>query len=256
VRAGAAKTLNVAVLHAADRTDDARYVRAAVAAVGESLGRPINISDTVGSADWIFWLNDHQPSAEVMKRATEDGATLLVDAENSGGTTLQTSTSIETAEFSDGVALFRRTTPMPSSGVALWTDGFGMPLLTAARNGAGRRLSFFSRFHPDWNDLPRSSALPAALRPLLIGEDPSAKESGDERRVDNSQIRPSESRAATPEFQLASAAGIIDLHTLVWVLCLALFAAERVLSHRRASARRVERLRTDTQQEPAMAGHV
>jgi hypothetical protein len=129
----------------------------------------------------------------------------------------------------------------------LWTDGFGSPLLTIAQEGAGRRARFFSRFHPEWNELPRSSALAAALQPLLLASHlPLQNEPRDQRRADPSQGPPAHGAApqGAGETVLPPTAEIVDLHTALWIACIVLFAAERALSHRATAARRAEPIRS------------
>lgn len=248
--------LRVAIRHSAERAADANYVRAAIAAVSESSGSPISISDDIAGANWIVWLSDEPPPGDIVEQAMRRGATLLSDAENSDAT--QIATTIEADGLHVPVRLFRRAPPPADLGTTLWSDGSGAPLLTMVREGAGRRAHFFSRFHPEWNDLPRSSALAAALQPLLLGDDePRVQREQDQRRVDPSQGAPAEEATRTDarEIELPAMAEVFDLHTALWLACFALFAAERALSHRATAARRTKPSQTPVQREPALAEH-
>jgi hypothetical protein len=119
----------------------------------------------------------------------------------------------------------------------VWSDGFGVPVLTVKREGAGRHWRFFSRFHPDWNALPRSSALPAALRTILSAGAVPAEPTRDLRRADASQTAPAEG-SESPAIRLAPEAENIDLRDLISFACVGLFIVERVLSHRGTKAQR------------------
>ena len=225
------RQLRVALLAAAGRAEDARYVEAALRAVAETAGETVTFDADAATADWIIWLNDQPPPAEIVRAVTERGADLLSDAEGSDAVATPTT-------FGDPpVELSRRTTSKGDAGAAVWWDGFGVPLLTVKREGAGRHWHFFSRFHPDWNALPRSSALPAALRTILFAGEVRVEPTYDLRRADASQTAPGNG-SQSPAIRLTAEAENVDLRDLIWFLCIALFIVERVLSHRRSKAQR------------------
>ena len=233
-----ARPLSVAIVASADRADDARYVGAAVRAIGEVSGQLTTITDDASRADWVLWLNDDPVPENLVREVTSRGGDVLSDAENSGDAAIAQLSSIEAPALAGtSVPLFRRTPAEAGSRAAIWRDGFGSDLLTVESAGAGKRSRFFSRFHPDWNDLPRSSALAAALRPLLTGDGAPDDLHHDQRIADASQSRPAEADSARAESPaLLAAPEPVDLHTFLWLVCVALFALERVLSHRRFSA--------------------
>ncbi|HSH39184.1 MAG TPA: BatA domain-containing protein, partial [Chthoniobacterales bacterium] len=223
------QSLRVAIIHSADRAEDARYLRAAVRAVVEVSGRAISISDDAQRADWIFWLNDEPPPAEIVEQVRSRGATLLSDAENSRERSHPSVSTILGDALHEPVGLFRRV-PAVEPAVALWTDAHGTPLLSLTSEGNGRHLRFFSRFDPDWNDLPQSSALAVALRPLLLqpADEGLRDRQYDTRRADASQARPADKteQNAAPDVRLAAPAEVIDLHKTISLLCAVLFAVE------------------------------
>ena len=255
------KPLNIALLHAADRRDDARYLDAALRAAAEASGRDIVVGTDAARADWAVWLNDQPPPAELVAEVTSRGATLLSDAENSREQMLPVLTSIEADGLHERVALFRRVPPAAESGAVLWSDGFGTPLLLIEQQQSGRRLRFFSRFHPEWNDLPHSSALAAALQPLLLPREGAIRDVAqqDQRRADASQGPPADAASTTrgTSIRLPAPAETVDLHRALWLMCVALFALERVLSHlgrrTRPAARQTPTVATE---QPAYAEHV
>ena len=114
-------------------------------------------------ADWVFWLSAQPVPPAVAANAANllnDAATPVADT-TPGWIVPQPGT----AAPGPPVRLWQRTaTP---AGLAVWTDGFGQPLLTRTDETRGTRWHFASRFHPAWNDLPLSTALPVALRTLL-----------------------------------------------------------------------------------------
>jgi hypothetical protein len=200
-------------------------------ALAQTAGETVTFDADAATADWIFWLNDQPPPAEGVRAVTGRGADLLSDAEGSDAAATATTFGEPPVE------LLRRTTTNGETGATVWSDGFGVPVLTVKREGAGRHWRFFSRFHPDWNALPRSSALPAALRTILSARGIPVEPTHDLRRADASQTTPGEG-SQSPAIRLAREAENVDLRDLIWFLCLALFIVERVLSHRRPKAQR------------------
>ena len=252
------KAVSVAVVPGADRTEDANYIEAAVRALAETSATEINIIRDVAAADWVFWLNDEAPSADLLRDVMSRGATLLSDAEETRNAAVPVVTTINVEGLEDAVSLFRRIPPPRDAEATIWADGFGSPLLTLGVDGPGERWRFFSRFHPEWNDLPGSSALAAALRPLLLRSDNGRSPAGteDQRRADSSQSRPAKaSSAEAADLRIVPPPEQVDLHQLLWMLCVGLFVAERLLSHRKDSPAVAAPLANTEPAEPAFAEH-
>ena len=259
--AARAEPLVVDIIHSADRAEDARYLQAAIQAFGGVSGRStkVNVAGVEGSradgagGDWIFWLSDDPVPAQLESRATH----LVSDAENSrDAALLAPSRSIVSGSgvwAQDPLQLLRRVM-LPPTGTPVWRDSSGEPLLTVERLERGRHWRFGSRFHPAWNDLPRSSALPAALAALLSdARNESHVSPQDRRRADPSQGPPEQLAASSriSEPALPSVAERVDLHHLFWIVAVVLFGLERALSHRRAPAIASERSRA----APVLAEH-
>jgi hypothetical protein len=239
----AAVSQNVLVLRAPDREPDARYVAAALQAIGVTVDVQTFTSDTDATrADWIFWLNDDAVPERLKAEVTKRNADLLQDAEGSrDGAQPAVGSIVFDRPFADIQLLLR--TAATGAGVRVWSDSSGAPLLTIERVGRGKHWRFFSRFHPDWNELPRSSALPAALQTLLLAASPEPKI--DNRVADRAQAQPAE--GGSHSLTLA-ATERVDLQQLFWSLAVLLFAAERALSFRSApsaAARKSARVREE-----------
>jgi hypothetical protein len=224
--------LNVLVLHTADRIEDSRYVAAAMRAIGGVAVdlKPASEQINLTTAAWIVWLSDEPVPGSITSEVAKRGADLLQDAERSRDARDLPAADSIVLDGATTVALFRRSPPS-GTGASVWRDSFARPLLTVERAGAGRHWRFFSRFHPDWNDLPRSSALPAALRSLLIADEPDGVT--DLRRATPAQAAPAEA-ARKDEMQstLRGPAERIELKELFWTFAVLLFAIERALSYR------------------------
>ena len=246
--------LRLVILHDPDRAEDARSVEAAARAVAAVTGQALAINvlpaskDPISghsSADWLFWL-----SARPVPVALADGtANLVSDAEppprdapasTEGWIVAPPGTPGAAALGEASVRLWRRvptTLPLAADTATLWTDSHGDPLLTLQRTSHGPCWHFYSRFHPDWTDLPRTAALPAFMEDLLFP--PLAIPAGpahDLRLADPSQLSVSLSPTLANSPVPASPLRIngVDLHWPLWLLAAALFAVERLLSRRAA----------------------
>ena len=222
--------LGVLIVHGADRAPDARHVEAAVRAAAQVEGRAVNASfrtddpltgDTT-SFDWVFWLSA-RPVPPVW---TGGGANVI--SEEAGDATDAASWIVP------GTArLWRRTFPTgPMPGAPVWTDGFGQPLLTVAREARGWHWRFFGRFEPAWTTLVRGSAFPSWLRAWLF--EPAPVDPLDDRRLaDPSQCRTAESAPRHGDVTLQRAGDhFVDLHGPLWMMAAALFGLERFLASR------------------------
>jgi len=202
---------SVVVFADAARSDDARYVAAAVRAAGTLSGIPAIVStraaaaldeNSVRLADWIVWLSE-QALPDVVTRRLHDGATVLTDV---GGT----QQSMSRAAFEPDHA-------------PVWTDAAGDPLLTVTREGRGLRYRFHSRFSPTWSGLVLDPRFPEAVARLWIGPD-STRIERDDRPIALSQILPAyDQHRSAP----SAAAGARSLFLPLWLIAVGLFLLER-----------------------------
>jgi hypothetical protein len=218
------------------RTDDARYVVAAVRAVGSVSGISAIVSTrasaaadaaSVGSSDWIVWLSN-QPLADVVQQRLRAGATVLTDVGSMPSSATATRVTFEPlASRTSGV----RRSLERALGAPVWTDVAGAPLLTVAREGRGLRYRFQSRFAPSWSDLVLDPGFPEAIARLWIGAD-STRLQRDDRPIALSQVLP----AYEPQPSAREAAtGARSLFLPVWLIALGLFLAERCIASRSAA---------------------
>ena len=209
----------VVVFADADRSDDARYVAAAVEAAGTVSGIPAIVTiraarvagvGDVGSADWIVWLSQ-QPLPDVVEQRLQAGATVLTDL----GPTQQ---PVTRTAF--------RLDPAP-----VWTDPSGDPLLTVTREGRGLRYRFHSRFAPAWSSLVLDPRFPEAMARLWIGSD-STRIERDDRPIALSQVAP----AYDPRLGSGVATtGAQSLFFPLWLIAVGLFLVERRIATRSAA---------------------
>ena len=201
----------VAIVVANDRAEDARYVRAALTAIGATI-----VID--GAADWIVQLGN-VALPDIWKEQVVRGAHLITDAPD------HAQTANVTRWFDFGPHQLRISRRVTIEGGTPWLrDSVGEPLVTEDRQQAGTHWRFALRFHPDWSDWPLETAFPAWWREHL-----------------NTPICPPtslSSEQATPAFapdekapsMSLSGFGRVDLRGWSWLLAASLFAIERRLS--------------------------
>ena len=234
--------LSVLILHDAARSEDARYLAAALRAATQTGGRTLDLRSapatdeaaTLPAANWTFWLAAATPSAQIEQRHT----VLFQDAPQAD---LMSPDWIVPQPGTPGAAVLQPSVRLwgrgvPPAGHTVWTDAHGSPLLAFTERTQGVRWSFANRFHPDWSDLPRTTAFPAWLQSLLLDAPPS-HDSDDGRLADATQAQPSNAVPTSSLSVLPPAnASSQDLHWLVWTLAAFFFCLERFLSQRRPRA--------------------
>jgi len=216
--------LRVAVFAAADRVDDARYVRAALGAAAEAAGMPLEVwpagaqavsvtatapglpaadDPSLGStarpaADLTFWLGDAPPPPALLA-ATRAGATLITDAglreESCRGSVVAAVGTVPVAMRRCGAAAASARDATAAAGPprTRWRSDTGRSVLVERSLGSGHWLQVASRFHPAWSDLVLSPAFPEWLRDVLRAAaegGATAELPASDRRGDGGQGRP------------------------------------------------------------------
>jgi hypothetical protein len=208
----------VVVFADADRSDDARYVAAAVRAAGTVSGIPAIVTtratavagaEVVGSADWIVWLSE-LPLPKAVEQRLQAGATVLTDLGRVQQPVTRAAFGLDRAP--------------------VWTDDTGDPLLTVTREGRGLRYRFHSRFAPDWSGLVLDPRFPEAMARLWIGTD-STRSGRDDRPIALSQVAPAYDRRVDAG---VAAAGAHSLFLPLWLIAVGLFLVERRIVMRSA----------------------
>ena len=229
---------SILILHDAEHANDAVYVEAAVRTAADSIGQPIIIqtrditpdAENVAVTDWTFWLSARPVPEGLAGRAPRIVRYAGGDPVTGAGWIVAPS-----GNAANGVRLWKRVIAPPASPsrTVLWSDGQGNAVLTYTHPKAGECWDFYTRFDPSWTDLPRTTALPAALRAMLFPEAIALSDAGplhDHRLVDPSQSLPAELPVAMIPALAPADQPSIDLHWPLWVLAAAFFAVERALS--------------------------
>jgi hypothetical protein len=214
-------------------SSDVGYLQTALQAISRFTGRNMVVTTTSGPdkipfpEGMIFWLS-HAPFPE-----NDAPKTRVLFRYPLSDSTQNISTWLEWPIVSARpVRVFRQFTGK-ISGVPVWRNGFGEPLLSRDDKGSPATYCFNSRFSPQWNDLAWSPAFPEALLSLLRTSlwEPRSKPTRftDLRGVDARQLLP---RSGGGKTDSTPDADIVPLREPLLLAALLLFALERWLSHR------------------------
>lgn len=209
--------VRVALIAAADRADDARYLRAALTATE-------GVVFTEDVPDWIFQLGD-APLAPAWAELISHGAHLVTDAASGAKPT-----SVSRAFDAGGATIRLRQRIAAEPGAPVLRDSTGETLVAEERRGEGWHWRFALRFHPDWTDWPHTSAFPAWWGSQLVPAPVAAT------TLSAAQAAPAFAPVAKPWGPSLGNFGQRDLGPACWLLAVALFLTERLLS--RAAQRR------------------
>ncbi len=207
----AARPLRFSIAQDRESLADARRLEAAFRAAARGSGRTLEAVER--NADWAFRLGSSPPP---------DSPVNLFEYAGGTHSPLEVDTS-----FAAGVSLRKR---VPGLGAPLLRDGFGDPIVSESLPGTPRRLSFYSRFDPEWNSWTAGGALALWLRQEIFATGDSAMAVTLDRRVAGSaQARPAQGGAA---LELPPPVPPpLDLTRVCAALALFLFAGERIWSH-------------------------
>jgi hypothetical protein len=130
------------------------------------------------------------------------------------------------------ITLYKSIIATNNNGNALWTDGFGNPVLSFEKQGQTNQYHFYSRFDPSWNDLVWSDDFPKMLLGLIVGQPVKPDSVHDRRAFDAKQLLP----VINNEVHI-STGKIIERTGLAfycWILLVLIFMTERWLAHKKA----------------------
>ena len=158
------------LIHQQAGINDAKYLTAAIQAIATYSNRHIKISywpavARQDSFDMGFWLSESRPDRAFVEGIKNDGSILQYE---SGKVSAIRSFIQSDGRGSQHIALYKRVNTNKNPGKALWTDGFGDPLLSTERINKQQRYHFYSRFNPQWNELVWNESFVQVLMPILI----------------------------------------------------------------------------------------
>lgn len=232
-REKASSTSPMKVLVYANNPLEAKYVRAAINAIGEYLDQPITIYSQSNKQplDAIFWLADTDVSNNIRENLKDNGVLFKY----AKGKTINENSLISFGNTSAGNAasakLLKRIASQ-ATGQTLWEDGFGEALLTVQQTQQVHEYTFYSRFNPQWTDLVWKDEFAEILFPLLYGK--TNKQFGfDEQaslaQVNEQSIASFENSKDNPTLLSPN----LNLDKYLWVFAFLVFLVERLLTYRK-----------------------
>lgn len=223
------KPLSAAIY--ADHAADADYIKAVLKAIAQYTQTKIDIANWNGQepsqADLVFWLSE-----EAVKLSALRADASLFSYEKGKPLQVNTSLNLQDADRlnQSEIALYKRVADTAVKGKAIWTDGFGDPVLSLEENKDLKHYHFFSRFNPQWTNLVWNSQFVKAILPLVIGTSGFETHSGDQRTLDQQQAERVTLNVST---KTAEQQETKPLSTVFWLIVLFILIAERFLSFRK-----------------------
>ncbi|MCC9167348.1 BatA domain-containing protein [Pontibacter harenae] len=224
------KPLQVAILYEEAQEAELPYLQAAISAISNYTGLPININTAVAqqpdtAVQWVFWLRNEAVPTQLLQQVAQQGLQLWVQSANRPSA-IKTSLTT-TADTPVPIHQLSATTARQSN--MLWATTNGEELLSVQPIGRGNVYRFRSGFSPAWSGLGQSAQLPELLFPLLFPQP--NKTAYDMRALDERQLKPATHAVATT----VSTPDAAKQHLLPWYVLAAfvLFLMERIIASRR-----------------------
>lgn len=217
---------------------DGKYVKAAIQSIADFTKRKIEVksvsalSEVTKKASLVFWLSGQEIDSKQLK-SLPAGVSFF----NYAGRLVEKKKS--TFHDTQGGALqyatlYQRTKFNGNSRIAIWTDGFGEPLLTLDSTLNKKHYQFYSRFNQSWTDLVWSDGLVMALMPLVIPQQ--AIEFGFHEDLNSGRTISTVPKLITYSPQNSNKPVLYEQHSMsnpLWWVVLLVFFIERLVSYRK-----------------------
>lgn len=151
---------------------DAAYISSAIGAIADFTKRKITVKEIQSlqqiqkTATLVFWLTE-QPVSKTQLKQLPAGISFFNYAGQKTGR-LKSAVHYEAGTATQEIALYQRKKFDGKSYQAIWSDAFGMPLLTLDSNLGIKHYQFYSRFNQSWTDLVWGNGMVEALIPIVI----------------------------------------------------------------------------------------
>jgi hypothetical protein len=223
-------TVQRIAIYADKNIADANYLKAALNAIAQLTQRKTLIktyTDPNAIADgqsWIYWLSD-KPVANTIAQKTSNLFTYQTGKVNEVNSWISNSGAYSVVQSQTKITLSKTVSAKPV-GNAIWTDGFGSPILSVTHQDKLNTYHFYSRFNPGWNELVWSDEFPKWLLTLNSGD--SRLDKYDNRGISAEQLLP----AHTDNEKTVTGAQInyVDLSRYLWIILALAFFIERWLA--------------------------
>lgn len=214
-------------------SEDAKYVKAALNAIGSYLNQQINILDTPkpdAKADALFWLSQNKIPASFSNNLKKDGVLFrYASGKNISNTNYLALEEIGNADLKIFKAIAATEKDKP-----VWKSSFGNAILSYSKENGYHSYLFYSQLNPQWTDLVWQGSFAKAIMPILFHEKPErfAFDRNYNRQMQNDEpVAHFESAHTTNQLFEAN----YSLEKTIWVLILLTLITERILTFRNKS---------------------
>jgi hypothetical protein len=223
-------------------TADGNYVTAALDAIADFTKRRIEVKQWNAQYnsdlkyDIGFWLSDQPLANNFLKNINQAGRLFSYET----GKTVAVHSLIDLQPGKAGneavVELNRRIVATANQGESIWKDGFGSPVLSLEKEKSLDHYHFYSRLNPQWTTLVWSGQFVKALMPIILGNENAGQGSGfgfephpgDQRRT--AGLFSQKHASAVQSAGMNKEGTQEPLNRFFWLLALAVFLLERILS--------------------------
>lgn len=221
-------------IYADKNTADANYLKAALDAAAQLSQHKIFIkiynqpNGIPAGQNWLFWLTDKQVDAAIAKQTAnlfqyQDGK--ITDLTS----WMVNKSALTVTQGNMEVPLYKTISSNHFAGDAIWTNGFGNPVLTL-ETGITNTFHFYSRFNPAWNDLVWNDEFPKWLLGVTTEKAAIIDTQYDRRTIAEAQLIPSHIEAAS--VAISQPGTLTDLSHYLWLALALVFIIERWLANK------------------------
>ena len=221
---------------------DAAYVSAALKAIGSYTQTEVIIHTNKNNNpntkhDLIFWLSEKKPDRHTLA-LLKPKAKLFTYQTGKEDEINSTINLTEGTELSAAPLISSRVVPSNDDGNAIWTDGFGLPLVTAKESKAYTLYEIYTRLDQKWTGLVWDQKFVKALMPMVFGESSTYSGFGFENNSLDQRERkePLFKVTSNNTVSAVSSTEATIISPYFWILALLVFILERALSIKKRGA--------------------
>jgi hypothetical protein len=218
--------VQIALISDESHQEEVRYLKAAIKAIRNYTGVPINISADTTNGNWLFWLHNEEVPKSVTQKVKKGLNVWVQQSQKPKAVKAHLTSSGNTTFKIHNISALEQ----PKASYPLLTTVNGEDVLTYKPIGKGNIYTFRSGFGPTWSDLGQSAQLPELLLPLLLKQQ---VPQFDFRAIDESILK----TTSQPKLEANDKPKSSANHISKWFVlaAFALFLLERTLANKRSN---------------------
>jgi len=210
-------------------TEDAKYVKAALSAIGSYLNQPMQFHDKAEGKklDVLIWLSTMEIPSQVSSQLKNEG--VFLKYANSAAIKKHSSLILGEDKNTFSTLKIRNTEVDNPTAEVIWRDGFGNAILTVEKKNKHYNYLVYTQFNLQWTDLIWSADFAPALIPILYHQQPEGFAFKQTQQIDQTQPV-----AIYQDVKLRKTMYAADkpANQMIWVLAFITLLFERMLSFR------------------------